>query len=108
MNAYVLFKAIESAVDKRRSVMYAPSIDHSPDLGFTHMLNGQYAHGGAKSMLAVMTRSLLNNFKALPCLVENPPGPLQVWDQPFSLSSPGHTSMMVTMVTLASSIMSVL
>lgn len=52
MDADVLSKAVGSAVDKRKSVTYAPSVDRSPDLGSTHMLNGQYARGGAKSMPA--------------------------------------------------------
>ncbi|KAL4069308.1 ARM repeat-containing protein [Scleroderma citrinum] len=52
MDADVLSKAVGFAVDKRKSVTYAPSVDRSPELSSGHMLNGQYARGGAKSMPA--------------------------------------------------------
>lgn len=52
VDAEVLSKAVGFAVDKRKSVTYAPSVDRSPDLASSHVPNGQYARGGAKSMPA--------------------------------------------------------
>ncbi|KAF8557392.1 ARM repeat-containing protein [Imleria badia] len=52
VDAEVLSKAVGFAVDKRKSVAYAPSVDLSPELGSGHGMNGQYNRAGAKSMPA--------------------------------------------------------
>ncbi|KAG1749610.1 ARM repeat-containing protein [Suillus paluster] len=53
VDAETLSKAVGSAVDKRKSVTYAPSVHRSPELGSGHGMNGHYGRSaGAKSMPA--------------------------------------------------------
>lgn len=52
MDADVLSKAVGSASDKRKSVTYATSVNHSPELGPGAAPNGFSRPAGAKSMPA--------------------------------------------------------
>lgn len=81
VDADVLSKAVGFAVDKRKSVTYAPSVDRSPEFGPNHMLNGQYARGGAKSMPASRRTStsshdeeLAEHFRGMALSGERPTG----------------------------------
>ncbi|KAI6153219.1 ARM repeat-containing protein [Pisolithus tinctorius] len=81
VDADVLSRAVGSAVDKRKSVTYAPSVDRSPELGSAHVLNGQYARGGAKSMPASRRTStsshdeeLAEHFRGMALSSERPVG----------------------------------
>lgn len=48
----ILSRAVGSASDKRKSVTYAPSVNHSPENGTTNGLSTFARPGGAKSMPA--------------------------------------------------------
>lgn len=52
MDADILSKAVGSAADKRKSVTYATSVNHSPELGPGASTNGFSRPAGAKSMPA--------------------------------------------------------
>ncbi|KIJ68817.1 hypothetical protein HYDPIDRAFT_82223 [Hydnomerulius pinastri MD-312] len=79
VDADILSKAVGSAVDKRKSVTYAPSVDRSPELGSGHGMNGQYNRAGAKSMPASRRTSasshdeeLVEHFRGMALAGERP------------------------------------